>query len=275
MRRIVKVIYYDDAKDVLGREAEYAKRRELLSKGDMSDDDMLDALSGAAKELNLNVYGEDPRHKDPLDVKSDDYPDHDFSVGVFYLDDEGAGLDYFLKSYGLNGVWDTVRGVPSSCHDLQTPGGIAFQPDWPLAAARLRETADQLESLLDAKELDQEESARKKYMGLFAYKHLVPPAKDPITEPLQALRLAAVEKIRIRKNHVNDYGVFFSDTYRKLHAVVNGESGGEPAVFLIYYGDMTWYLQGMRVIADTFDYVSKGRQKLMKAWLVVEEDHSA
>jgi hypothetical protein len=95
---------------------------------------------------------------------------------------------------------------------------------------------------------------------------------DPVTDPSQALRIAAVEKVRLPRNHSNNYGVFFSKKYQKLHAVVNGESRAEPAVFLIYYGDMTWYMEAMLIIAETFESVARDdRSRIDDVRLVVSE----
>jgi hypothetical protein len=179
MRRIIKVVYYDDAKDVLGREVEFARQRALQYSQEKAQEDREEFLSGLSKGLKLNVFGEDMRHKDPLCVASDDYPDHDFAIGKFYLDDEGAGLDYFLRSYGIRGVWDTIRDSLAG-EALQTPEGEALRVDWGKAASGIRASADQLESLLDAKESE----GGTKYQGLFAYKHAVPAATDPVTDPL-------------------------------------------------------------------------------------------
>jgi hypothetical protein len=266
MKRTMKIIFYDDAKDVLGREVKFAQNILIINDCNNTQDEKDTMVSNLAKELRLNIYGEDPRHKDYLTVKSDDYPDHEFSIGVFYIDDEVLGLDYFLKSYGIKGVWDTIS--EGAIDRLESPGGYAVSVAWDLAAKLMREKADQLESLLDKERFNSED----KFQGLFAYKHIIPASTDPVIDPCQALRMAATEKSRFRKNHANENGVFFSDNFKKLHAIVNGESGGAPAVFLIYYGDMSWYLQGMRIIADTFEYVSKDKQRVMKAWLVIEEE---
>jgi len=260
MGKTIKVIFFNDAKDTLSREYQYAKRaaeiKEKLS--DASEDTVQDALDKLAIECGVNIFGEDPKTKDYFELRSEINPDHEFKIGAWSLDDSSMGLDYVLNSYDIKNVFDSLNTSLTKV-DPELDG---YKVDWKKALVNISKVLTEFRGKLNKED--------NEYFGMYPQPFITCMKDQGVSvSSINALALTASERTRFPKNHSNEDGMFFSRKPKEVHAVINGIYGEQKCVYLIYYQNLTWYVQALEVIKETIDIISRlSKDKQNKAHLI-------
>ena len=251
-----KVVFFNDAVDTLSREYQYNKRStELQDKLKNDKDALADALSKLQLELDVNVFGEDPKTKDEFIFNSE--RNFGMKCGIWMEDSSYTGLDYILTSYGMESVSATlVPFLERIDKDLN-----AFKVDWHNASKAIY---DLLETFIN--KLNEDKVGE--YYGLYSMPVIIDEEQVRIESAHEALSISSQERKRTKGNHVNHLG-FFLTTPREVHSIIHGVYKDNECVYVTYYQDLTFYVKMLSSIHETIETISKlSKEKRSKAYLV-------
>ncbi len=264
--KTAKVIFYDNALVSLDKEYQYKEKSKLLSEklSNKNEDEIQDALNKLAFKIGVNIFGEDIKNKNEFVLSSAMV--NDFNIGVWDVDNTYTGLDYLLKSYGLESVLECMSPALTLL-DTKIEG---YSVNWKLASIRIDKLLTSLKSKLNI-EQPNEGDTHLNYYGVFPM---------PITHQQEnqirvdnsrdALTLTASERNVTKGNHINTFGYFLSTTPKQLHSIVHGVYKNTECVYVIYSQNLTWFVNQLEVIKETIDVISVfSPDKRTKAHLIL------
>lgn len=180
---------------------------------------------------------------EPLEMPSALHPAHPFKIGKFTSDYSESGFDKTLKrltGYNLLSLFGLTRLALISQSEIQ--------PNWRTLQSRLSEIQNKVSSHLTN-------------CGGFHNVQVV--AKKLVNPPLttqKALEVFCTEVSKAKQDNIGfgnfstENGDFFLSNPWKVVAVI--PSGNEQfPVFLICEENMSWYIEGINIIAETIQYI--------------------
>lgn len=209
--------------------------------------------------FSKNNQGEEEDVSTQIEEDSAKHPKHLFKVGYFRSSYNGGGLNRVLKNLGVPDLYDIFA---------VTEEGYYVKPNW-------------VESLMRAEE------AITKFDEAIALNGSVQVAeewffdwwKQGPSNGEEAMKVYLAELAEKKKAnnfgfcaYSNQKGLFYLDAPLKVKAIIKGHSafnlkkgaGKEPAVYVIFEEDSSWYRQALEIVVETCQYVLENDGTLEK-----------
>ena len=241
---------YDDKELTDKLEKEYEQETEKIwdSYGEydsMSDEDKEKArIQGneLSEKLGLGKYGCDDKRKHPVELNSKTDPEHYFKIGYFRSSYNGGGINRILNNLNLRTLDELFDVTDEYC----------FRPDWSAAL-------DKTEKLIS--ELSEAEGLRCFEVS----PNIFNPQREITSENI------AIEITRSELERYSSFGDGWSNLKghfypegKEIVALMPGTSKilkENPCTYVVYRDDLTWYIDALKIVKDTIEYVMDQDEK--------------
>lgn len=237
---------YENYEQSVARENEYEeKSNEMWAAGggynsmtETAREETRTKLNGIASALGLSDYGSDETTRQKIEMDSKTDPEHYFKIG------------YFRSSYnegGINRILSNLK-VPDLYEIFNNPEEYCFQPDWAAALTRCDEAIAQLSERGNYR-------CFKVYANPFGSSFAVP------TSEQQAMDIfnKELEREHGSGGYENGAGHFYPKEPIEAFAIIPGQFDFlgriHNCVYLIAKGENEWYLNALKIVKETIEYV--------------------
>ncbi len=231
-------------------EAEKTARWEAAGDYDQLSAEQRTAISAQCDAIDqkYGLTGEYGRHADieSIERPSALYPQHLFKVGYFRSSYNGGGINNVLERLGVPNLYDIVQPQEDDYY---------VRCDWAQALQRVDAAIAQFKATQEGP------TAGIDVMPI-RFNHFIPMGELPKSEREV---LAIMAKHLAREHRGGGYGCregdFFPEGLKIVAAIpgVDDTLGTQPCVYLAYEkaskGEDDWYLQALRIVKETFEYV--------------------
>lgn len=202
-----------------------------------------------AVDQKHGLTGEYGRHADieSIEQPSAQYPEHLFKVGYFRSSYNSGGINSVLERLGVPTLYDIVQPEQDEYY---------VRCDWTATLARVDD------AIAKFKATQEGPTAGIDVMAV-RFNHFIPMGELPKSE--RDVMAIMAEHLSSKRGRGGSYGCregdFFPDGMKIVAAIPGTDDslGTIPCVYLAYEktakGDDDWYLQALRIVKETVEYV--------------------
>lgn len=237
---------YENYEQSISREREYeTKENELWAAGggydfmtDTAKETTRTKLKGIADSLGLNDWGSDETTRKKIEKDSKVDPEHYFKIGYFRSSYNEGGINRVLDNLGIPGLYDIFQPNEQYC----------FRPDWDSALIKCNEA---IELLL----------TKGNYRVFKVHENIFGSNVPLPTDEKSALEIFTkeVERQSDFAGYENGHGHFYPKEPIQIFALIPGRFDfmGRVlnCVYLIAKGENDWYLNALKIVKETIEYV--------------------